>query len=142
MYKIILEAHAGFRYLILLILVFSFLWSLWAWLRKANFAKTDNTINLVSTIAFHVQLVFGIILYFLSPLVQFHESTMRNDTIRFWTVEHALMMVLAVVIVTLARMRMKKLTKHSGKHRLITLSNLLVLVLVFIVLLMGGRGVF
>jgi hypothetical protein len=66
-------------------------------------------------------LLIGIVLFFLSPLVQFNSGTMKNDTTRYYTVEHWVMMIIAIVLITIGHSKSKKLVLPEAKHRIIFL---------------------
>lgn len=141
MYNIFLHSHSGLRYLVILFLFFSLIWSFVAWLRAAKFSKFDNILNLVTTITFHLQLVLGIALYFKSPLVQLKKVMFENEILSYWTIWHALIMITSIVLITITRIMVKKLHDDSEKHKRIVIHYLIVIVVVFTALLMSGRGI-
>ncbi|MBC8344500.1 MAG: hypothetical protein ISR55_00295 [Bacteroidetes bacterium] len=141
MYNILLQSHSGIRYLVILLLFFSLIWSFVAWLRNAKFSRFDNILNLTTTISFHLQLILGLILYFTSPLVLFKSETMNNEILSYWTIWHAFMMIISIALVTIARISVKKLQDDMRKHQSIVIYYLLVIVIVFSALLMSGRGI-
>src|SRR5690606_6167052 len=57
---------------------------------------------------FHIQLVFGALLYILSPYSKWNENTMSDDITRLYAVEHPLMMFAAVMFITIVNSRLKK----------------------------------
>ncbi len=59
-------------------------------------------------------------LYFLSPKVVFSELTMKISAIRFLTVEHPLMMIVAIVLITIGYSKAKK-SQVSEKHKTIVI---------------------
>jgi hypothetical protein len=58
-------------------------------------------------------------LYFLSPLgfSNFSGEAMKNAISRLFVMEHPLMMVLAIVLVSVGYIRIKKATDDSKKHK-------------------------
>jgi membrane protein DedA with SNARE-associated domain len=70
-------------------------------------------------ISAHTQFLIGLVLYFLSPFVQFNSGTMKSETIRYYTVEHWVMMVIAIVLLTIGHSKSKKLVLPEAKHRII-----------------------
>ena len=62
---------------------------------------------LFGMVSMHVQVVIGLILYFMSANVQFGASTMSNSILRFFTVEHISMMLIAVILITMGHSRAK-----------------------------------
>jgi hypothetical protein len=70
---------------------------------------------------FHLQVVIGLVLYFLSPLVSAAVSNMgaamKNPALRFYGVEHIAMMLIAAVVLTIGFARTKRASddrKHSS----------------------------
>jgi uncharacterized membrane protein len=89
---------------------------------KKPFEKLDNTGSLVLLILTHTQLLIGLILYaFLSPYTQaaFADmgAAMKDSTLRYFAVEHIMMMLIAVVLIQLGRTFSKKATDDVQKHR-------------------------
>ncbi len=77
--------------------------------------RTDLRLALFTLIVSHIQLLIGIVLYFVSPYFQaFGEGgmggVMKDSTLRLYLVEHPLIMVIAVILITLAIRNTKKLT--------------------------------
>jgi len=90
----------------------------------------------------HMQLLLGILLYFMSDMVQFNASTMSNKESRYWAVEHVSMMLIAVVLITMGRITSKKLTEGEARHKRMFIFNVIALVLIVIAITMSGRGIF
>jgi hypothetical protein len=88
----------------------------------------------------HMQLLAGLILYFMSPWVQFGSETMSNKTTRYWTVEHIVAMLIAVVLVTMARTTSKRMSSDAAKHRRMAIFNVVALVIIVGTILMSGRA--
>ncbi|MFC2114195.1 cytochrome B [Bacteroidota bacterium] len=141
MYKIILTSHSHFRYILLLLLVIVFIKSVYSFFRKKNYSKLDNGLNLSLMITFHIQLLIGFTLYFISPMVQFGSETMSNSVLRYWTFEHLLMMLVAVILITVNRVGLKHVSEDRNKHRRIMIQTGIVIVFVFGALVMSGRGI-
>ncbi len=107
-YQIIQHLHSGWAYLTVLMAILFFLAvSMYAMNKKTK----DNTITKISfftTLVFHIQMVVGIILYFVSPYAQWTENTMKDETSRLYALEHPLIMFTAVILVTVANSKIKK----------------------------------
>lgn len=141
MNSFILDAHSFLRYIVLLLLVVVILKSLSGWLGKKPFEKTDEKLALFLLISTHIQMLLGFILYFgLSHLVQFNKTTMKLKMIRYWTVEHITMMIIAVVLITAAKSSLKRLNTHESKHKRLFIFNTLALVIIVAAIIMSGRG--
>jgi hypothetical protein len=138
---ILLEIHSYLRYFILIMLVVVIARSLYAWSKNQTYTPVDNKLSLYLLIFTHLQLVAGLIVYFVSPLVQFNNETMKNDTIRYWTVEHIFGMLVGIVLITVARTTSKRMSTDLARHRRLAVFNSVALVIIVGVLAMGGRGI-
>jgi membrane protein DedA with SNARE-associated domain len=131
MYKALLHTHSGFRYIVLALVVTLLFKSLSGWLGKKPFTKADDKISLFFFISAHTMLLFGLVLYFVSPQVQFGSGVMANPQARYWTVEHISANIIAIVFFSIARIKAKKLTDNTAKHKTLfiyTLIGFLVLI--------------
>lgn len=81
----------------------------------------DNKLSLFSLISCHIMLLLGFLLYFVSPIVQSGlmnmGSAMKDPVLRFWTVEHLSVMIIGIALITLGRVRLKKLDNDAAKHK-------------------------
>ena len=116
-YNIIKNSHSGFRWILLVMLVIVVVTSLVKWINKTEFKSGHGKLVSFSVMAAHIQLLLGIILYFISPKVVFSAETMKNDILRFFTVEHSLMMLIAIVIITIGGSMVKKAATSPGKFK-------------------------
>lgn len=131
MYTGLVHAHSGLRWLALALLVAAVAVSVSGWLGKKPVSEGNRKLYLFTLITVHLQLVLGLILYlFLSPKVNF--SDLSNRVIRFYTVEHSLIMLLAIVAITVGYSRSKRATDATQKHRLVALLYGVGLVLIVI----------
>lgn len=122
MYTGLLHAHNGFRWLVLLALIISVVLALTGWLGKRKWKKTDNLFNLLLVIFTDIQFLLGLVLYvFVSPMTKaaFHDfgAAMKNSELRFYAVEHILLMVVALVLIHIGRSKSKKASSPEKKHR-------------------------
>jgi hypothetical protein len=140
MYTALLHTHSSLRYLVLLLLVAVIAKSLIGWLNKRPFAKMDDKLSLWLLILTHTQFLLGLLLYFVSPFVQFSATTMKDSTTRYWTVEHGFMMLAAIALITVARITHKKLTTDNAKHKRLFILNAGALLIIVVAILYSGRG--
>src|SRR5262245_59983041 len=117
MYSALLNAHSSIRYLVLLFLVIVIVKSFAGFAGKSAFGKADNILGLTLFSLTHTQLLLGLILYFISPFVQFSGAGMKDPSIRYWTAEHIVIMLAAVGLITAARSTSKKMTDGTAKHK-------------------------
>ena len=66
----------------------------------------------------HVQFTVGIALYFISPMVINMGDAMKDATTRLYAIEHPIMMVIAIVLLTMARSKTKNLSDVSAHKRI------------------------
>jgi hypothetical protein len=139
LYSFFLHLHSGFRYIVMVLLLAAILLSLVGWLGKRPYTKGNRLINLFAMISAHTQLLIGIVLYFVSPLVQFNSSTMKDATTRYWTVEHLSMMIFAIVLITVGHSRSKKLVLPEAKHRSVAIYYILALLVIVLAIIQSQR---
>src|SRR5471030_2632831 len=100
-YSIFKDLHSGFRYIVFVLVLLAIIQSLLGWINKKPYTALNRKINLFALISAHTQLLIGIVLYFLSPYVQFNNTTMKDATTRYFTVEHWVMMLIAIALITI-----------------------------------------
>jgi hypothetical protein len=142
MTDLIILTHSTLRYFILVFLLILLFRSFQGWQKKSAFTATDNKVSLWLFILTHSQLLLGLILYFVSPLVIFDGASMKNAVVRYWLVEHITMMLIAVVLITMARVTAKKMTDAVAKHKRLFIFNLIALIFIVAAIAMSGRGFF
>ena len=142
----LLHTHSLLRYFILIALVVVIVNSLMGMMNRTALGLWDNKFSLYALIFTHMQVVVGVILYFMNlsqnRLVQFNESTMKNAGLRYWTVEHLFGMLVAVVVITLARTSAKRMADDTAKHKRLFIFNLIALAIIVITISLGDRGLF
>jgi hypothetical protein len=140
MYQGLLVAHSYLRYVVLILLIVVIIGSLIGWLNRKPFTSTNNKLSLFLMVFTHIQLLLGLLLFFVSPAVQFSGDAMKHPETRYWLVEHAFGMILAVVLITAARSTSKKMADSVAKHKRLFIFNIIALVIVLGVISMSGRG--
>ncbi len=122
MYTGLLHTHNLFRWLVLIVLVFAIGFAFVGWFRKRSWTKRDNLWGLLLVIFMDIQFFIGIVLYiFVSPITKsaFNDfgAAMKNTDLRFYAVEHILMMVIALIIIHVGRAKSKWSSVPWKKHR-------------------------
>ena len=97
----------------------------------------DDLWGLLLTISVDLQLLIGAALYlFLSPItkmgVRNFAAAMRSDAARFFTAEHPAAMIIAIVLIHVARVRIRKAADAPRKHRIAMIFFGIALVLMII----------
>ena len=139
MYGTFLLLHSFVRYILLVLLLVLIVKSLMGWTSKAAFTGGDNKISLFTLIFTHTQLLFGLVLYFVSPFVW---SEVKSHVTTYWKFEHISIMIIAVVLITIGRSTMKKLPDGPSKHKRLFIFNLIALILIIASIAMAKRGFF
>jgi uncharacterized membrane protein len=133
MYTGLQHAHSGLAYLALLALVLVIIWALVGALSGREFQEKDRRIALIAFILCHIQLLVGLILYFVSPLgfsLLAGGGAMADATARLTALEHPLINILAIVLVSVGFIRAKKLESSTAKFRSIYMMYAVGLVLI------------
>ncbi|HLW39712.1 MAG TPA: hypothetical protein VKX31_04920 [Brumimicrobium sp.] len=127
----LIAAHSGLRYIVLLLLVIAVVNALLN-LKSGKFSKKDKLINLFAMVVLHIQLLLGLALYFISPKVKFGSDTMSESIFRFFTVEHLLLMLIGIILVTLGYSKSKRQEDLTRKHQLVLRYYGLGLIIIFL----------
>lgn len=121
MYHFIQKFHSGWAYLALLLLVFAIINSFIGMSSKKEFTAKDKKIALFGLIGTHIQLVVGILLYFISPLGKAAFGNMSDAALRLTSLEHPLINIVAIVLITIGWSKHKKAMTSEAKFKSITL---------------------
>lgn len=140
MYNGLLITHSYLRYIVLILLIVVIITSLLGLINKKPYSNTDNKLSLFLFISTHLQLLLGLILFFISPAVQFSGEAMKDPTTRYWLVEHNTAMIIAIVFITLARTTSKKMTDSEARHKRMLIFNLIALAIIIAAISISGRG--
>tara|TARA_R110002096_G_scaffold54777_1_gene141204 strand:- start:170 stop:613 length:444 start_codon:yes stop_codon:yes gene_type:complete len=133
MYSTIKSLHSFLPYLLIAGLLASVLVFVAKRFGARPFKKADKTLALVTLILAHLQLVVGLILYFISPIVKTALASgevMKNATYRLYAVEHISVMILAIVFITIGYSKAKRKTEDSAKFQTLWIFYAIGLVLV------------
>jgi cytochrome bd-type quinol oxidase subunit 2 len=131
--------HSGFRYVVMLLVLLAILNALAGWFGKKTYKNGDRKLNLFAMISAHTQFLIGLVLYFLSPYVQFASTAMKDSTLRYWTVEHIAMMLFAIILITIGHSRSKRAMLPEAKHRAVAIFYVLALIVVIVAIIQSQR---
>jgi hypothetical protein len=129
-YYLAKHAHSGWRWIALVLLILAVLKMNMGMKKGSTYTDKDRKLGLFTLIAFHLQFVGGLILFFVSPKVQFVGGMMGNKMLRFFTVEHTLMMLIAAVLVTIGYSKAKRADSDKKKFKMQALFFTVALILV------------
>ena len=131
-HSILKHSHSGLRWVLLFFILTAVVTAFLSWKQNKNYGKNDKIIHLVTLILMHTQLLIGLILFFIGWGVKIDFSQMANSMIRFYTVEHSLMMILAVTAVTIGYSKSKKISDSASRFKTIFYTYLIALILIFL----------
>lgn len=126
----LLEAHSGWRWIVLILIVMTAVKALIGWLANHKWGKLDTRLLLSTRIALYIQVVLGLLLYIM----------LQQWTNMRLTGEHVVIALLAVGAVEFGAARAKKST-GSKMYMFAFIGTALALVLVYVALLAVG-GIF
>ncbi len=120
MYIGLLHLHNVLRWLILIAALIVLLKYFIGWFSQKKWSKPDHILGLIFTSLVDLQFLTGIVLYFFySPITKtaFHDfgAAMKNAELRFYAVEHSLMMLIALVLIHIGWARAKRATSDRAK---------------------------
>ena len=137
-YLIIKELHSGFRYIVFILVLIAIIQSLLGWFGQKPYTSLNRKINLFALISAHTQLLIGVVLFFISPLVAFNSDTMKNEVTRYFTVEHWVGMIIAIVLITIGHSKSKKIILPESKHRTVAIYYIIAF-LIIVANIMAGH---
>jgi heme A synthase len=134
MYNTVKILHSYWAYLVLLVLVLATFNALFKYLGKKEFDAKDFRISLFTLIVSHIQLLIGLLLYFVSPrLSLFGElgmgEIMKDAVNRSYLIEHPLINIIAVVLITIGYSKHKKKLTSTPKFKMLAIFYSIALVL-------------
>jgi len=121
MYNILLRSHSGLRWIVLALLLTA-IFRAFTNKSSGKFTALDDKLSLFSLIFCHIQLLIGLVLYFISPFVKAAMeagmgAAMKETVLRFWLVEHIFGMVIGIALITIGRIGAKKATTDKEKFK-------------------------
>jgi hypothetical protein len=125
MYTTLLALHSLTRWLVLGSLVFAICWAYRGWLLKKRYLKFDNAVRHTTATVAHVQLVLGVWLYFISPIVAYFlhnfSTAVHERAIRFFGMEHITMMLTGITVITIGSAKAKRKPTDQEKFKTIAI---------------------
>jgi len=146
MYSFLLPLHSILRWVVLILGVITIGRALIGWLGRKPWTALDNRLSSFFTIGFDIQILAGLILYFISPTnqtaLQNFGAAMGNADLRFFAVEHIFLMILALGIAHAGRTLSRKAKDAFKKHRNAALFYILAILIVLAAIPWATRPLF
>lgn len=121
MYVFVLTLHSLVRWMVLFNLFFALYRAYYGWFSKKQFSRFDKFIISSVLTVVHLQFILGLWLYFISPVARyfmhnFKEAIHQRD-FRFFGMEHLVMMLLSVSIITIGSVKSKRKATDIEKYK-------------------------
>lgn len=127
--------HSLLRWAILITVAVGGFAALLSYLRKSPILVWERAVTIWAMVLCHVQLVVGLVFYAVRmkywKVTSFsgNQTIFNESAIRYWKYEHAVMMVLGIILVTLGRSLSKRAQTESGKQLRVAIFFLIALAL-------------
>ena len=119
LYQYINSVHSLCAYVVLIVLFLSTINALGGFFTKKEFTVKDLRLSLFTLIFSHIQLLLGLLLYAVTPRLMAWQMgakiVMKDSLLRQLLVEHPLMNIIAVTLITIGWVKHKKQTTNRGK---------------------------
>lgn len=125
MYLHLLAFHNLLRWVVLIGLLIALIRGYQGWLGNKAFTRLDNRIRVFSAILIHVQLIVGLILYAISPLIRqffrFFGEPEFQSYMRFFGMDHATGMLIGITLITIGSAKAKRKSSDREKFKALAL---------------------
>tara|TARA_R110000822_G_scaffold31370_5_gene90736 strand:- start:364 stop:789 length:426 start_codon:yes stop_codon:yes gene_type:complete len=115
------DVHSYWAYLVLVILIVAVVNAIIGFTQKKQFTDKDLRISLFALIVCHIQLLIGLVWYFMSPwfnaLITDAGAVMKDKSVRLLAVEHPILMILAIVFITIGWSKHKNKKTAAAKFK-------------------------
>ncbi|WKW46200.1 hypothetical protein P3875_10485 [Myroides sp. JBRI-B21084] len=115
------HAHSYIAYVALILLIVASVNALIGMASSKEFKAGDRKLALFALIFTHTQLLIGLVLYFVSPMVQSFSVAMKDSNLRLYALEHPLINIIAVVLITIGFSKHKKAATNQAKFKSIAI---------------------
>jgi len=116
-YTVVRHLHSIVRWLLLAGLLGSIILAISGLSNKKGLGSTGRLFAKFTMYFAHLQLLVGIVLFLISPRVIFSSDSMRSPILRFFLVEHTSAMLLAIILITIGHIQMKKASDEVRSAR-------------------------
>ncbi len=116
--------HSYWAYIVLITLIFAVVNTVIGLTSKKEFKNKDLRISLFALIASHIQLIIGFIAYYTSSYYEMAREVgmgevMKTSDLRKILVEHPLVGIIAITLITIGFSKHKKKTTDAAKFKTI-----------------------
>ena len=135
MYTTVQFLHSYWAYLVVLVVFLATFNALLGFFSKRDYGAKDFRISLFALIVTHIQLLIGLVLYFVSPLglksisANGMGTVMKDSVLRLNAVEHPTVMLFVVALITIGYSKHKKKLVSRPKFKTLMIFYTLAFVL-------------
>jgi len=113
--------HSYWAYIVLAVLIITVVNAILGFVKKKEFTHKEFRLGLFTLITSHIQLLIGLGWYFMSPWYKALKSNggevMKDSGARLLAVEHPIVMIIAIVLITIGWSKHKKQVKSEDKFK-------------------------
>ena len=109
--------HSYWAYIVLFILIYAVVNAVIGLIQKKEFTHKDFRLGLFALITTHIQLLIGLGLYIIDGRYNINGEIMKDAGARLLALEHPIMMILAIVLITMGWSKHKKQVKSESKFK-------------------------
>ncbi len=118
----LLHAHSWLRWVLLILAIASIGLSKVGWFGKKPYTDTNRRLGLFLTITADIQLLLGLVIYLFTSAITktaFSDfgAAMKTPELRFYAVEHILVMIIAIALLHIGKSKVKKAETDLKKHK-------------------------
>lgn len=136
MYSTLIFLHSLTRWLVVISLTYALYRGYTGFKFQKTFTKTDNAVRHWTATIAHIQLVIGILVYTQSPSIKYFRKhtreALQNWDVTFYSLVHALVMLLAIVLLTIGSAKAKRMPADREKFKTMLLWFFIAFMLIFI----------
>ena len=127
----LIHLHSSLRWIVLILMVVAIVKGFSGRNKNVSFYGTRK-IALFAMISLHIQLLIGLALYFMRGWAGKWgtEGMMADKIMRFFTMEHMLMMIIAIALATIGYSGAKKMSDSMKQHKRIFVFYLISLIII------------
>ncbi len=118
---VFLSLHNITRWIVLVLGVVLVVRSFLGWIKNWEYQERDKKLTPIYAGVFDLQILLGIILFFTKGwggvLMNAPGDVMKTAAMRFFAVEHWMMMILAAILIHIGSAKVKKTTESLKKYR-------------------------
>lgn len=131
--------HSLWAYIVLLLVIVAVVNAIIGVTSKKEFSAKDLRISLFALIASHIQLVIGFIAYYVSTYYSAMRTVgmsevMRDSELRKPLIEHPILILIAITLLTIGFSKHKKKTTSASKFKTIAIFYAIALILILAVI--------